>query len=68
MLEVILENIEMIWKPASDPWLVRIDPDQVDRILANLVIDSRDAISTAAIRSWRPREDDRIIPSSEPGQ
>ena len=42
---LIGENIEMIWKPASDPWLVRIDLDQVDQILANLVINSRDAIT-----------------------
>lgn len=38
------ENIEISWRPAPQLWSIRIDPSQVDQILANLVINARDAI------------------------
>jgi len=44
---IIGENIHIIWKPASLTGLVRIDPTQVDQILANLSINARDAIGGA---------------------
>lgn len=41
---LIGEHIELVWLPGAHPWLVRIDPAQVDQILANLVVNARDAI------------------------
>lgn len=41
---LIGEDIELVWRPAADLWPVRIDPAQVDQILANLAVNARDAI------------------------
>ena len=41
---LIGEDINLIWEPGDDLWLVRIDPSQIDQILANLCVNSRDAI------------------------
>ena len=41
---LIGEDIDLIWRPASDLWLVKIDPSQVNQILANLCVNARDAI------------------------
>jgi PAS domain S-box-containing protein len=41
---LIGEDIEYIVIPGSDLWNVCMDPSQVDQILANLAINSRDAI------------------------
>jgi two-component system, cell cycle sensor histidine kinase and response regulator CckA len=42
---LIGEDIELIWEQEHDLWKIKIDPSQVDQILANLVVNSRDAIS-----------------------
>jgi PAS domain S-box-containing protein len=42
---LIGEDIELSWEPADDLWPVKIDPTQIDQILANLCVNSRDAIS-----------------------
>ncbi len=42
---LIGEDIDMSWHPGLDLWKVKIDPSQVDQILANLVVNARDAIS-----------------------
>ncbi|MCX6546296.1 MAG: MASE1 domain-containing protein [Acidobacteria bacterium] len=42
---LIGEDIDLIWIPGVDVWPVRIDPVQVDQILANLCVNARDAIS-----------------------
>jgi CheY-like chemotaxis protein len=42
---LIGEDIELIWQPAREPARVRIDPSQIDQILANLTINARDAIN-----------------------
>jgi len=39
------DAIEIIWKPSAISWNTRIDPSQVDQILANLSVNARDAIS-----------------------
>ncbi len=39
------EKIEIEWMPGDNAWTVNIDPVQLDQILANLCINSRDAIS-----------------------
>lgn len=41
---LIGEHIELAWTPAPDLWPVWIDPTQVDQILANLLVNARDAI------------------------
>jgi PAS domain S-box-containing protein len=42
---LIGEDIELIWKPGPELWMVKVDPTQVDQILANLSVNARDAIS-----------------------
>jgi PAS domain S-box-containing protein len=42
---LIGENIKLIWKPAANLWKVKMDPSQIDQILANLIVNTRDAIS-----------------------
>ncbi|MFZ5765005.1 MAG: PAS domain S-box protein [Thermodesulfobacteriota bacterium] len=42
---LIGEDITLIWQPAASVWPVRIDPAQLDQILANLCVNARDAIA-----------------------
>ncbi len=42
---LIGEDIELIWKPGANLWSVRMDPTQMDQILANLGVNARDAIT-----------------------
>ena len=42
---LIGEGIELTWQPGADLWPIRMDPSQIDQILANLCINARDAIS-----------------------
>ena len=44
MARLIGENIDLVWHPGEGIWPVRIDPAQVDQILANLCVNSRDAM------------------------
>ena len=39
------ENIHLAWMPGINVWLIKIDPSQVDQILANLCVNARDAIA-----------------------
>ncbi len=41
---LIGEDIDLIWLPGNKLWLVRMDPSQIDQILANLCVNARDAI------------------------
>ena len=41
---MIGEDIELIWNPDRNIWPVKIDPAQIDQILVNLCINSRDAV------------------------
>ncbi len=46
MLErMIGEHIALEWKPEAGLWPVKIDPSQIDQILANLCVNARDAIT-----------------------
>ena len=40
------ENIKVRWKPAMSLESVRIDPAQIDQMLANLMVNARDAIGS----------------------
>jgi PAS domain S-box-containing protein len=42
---LIGEDIDLSWQPGLDLWKVKIDPSQVDQILANLAVNARDAVS-----------------------
>jgi PAS domain S-box-containing protein len=50
---LIGEDIDLLWIPELDLWQVKIDPSQVDQILANLAVNSRDAISGVGVISMR---------------
>ncbi|MFO7914059.1 MAG: PAS domain S-box protein [Desulfotignum sp.] len=42
---LIGEDIDLSWVPARKLWPVKMDPTQVDQILANLCVNARDAIA-----------------------
>ena len=42
---LIGENIDLDWRPGRDLWTIKVDPAQIDQILANLCINARDAIA-----------------------
>ena len=44
---LIGEQIELDWRPGPGLWNVRMDPSQLDQVLANLVVNARDAINGA---------------------
>ncbi len=45
MLERLIgEDIDIAWRPAPDLWSIRIDPSQLDQLLANFCVNARDAI------------------------
>ena len=42
---LIGEDIDLIWRPYSGLWPVKMDPTQIEQILANLCVNARDAIA-----------------------
>lgn len=42
---LIGEDISLTWMPGAELWKVKMDPSQIDQILANLCINARDAIT-----------------------
>ncbi|MGO9690505.1 MAG: ATP-binding protein, partial [Syntrophobacteraceae bacterium] len=63
---LIGEDIDLLWAPELDLWKVKIDPSQVDQILANLVVNARDAIS--GVGAITMRTDNVAIEDSESAQ
>ncbi len=45
MRRVVSEEIELTWDPTPELWQIYIDPAQWDQIVANLIVNSRDAIN-----------------------
>jgi len=41
---LIGEDVTLLWLPQPDLWPIKIDPSQIDQIVANLCVNSRDAI------------------------
>jgi PAS domain S-box-containing protein len=41
---LIGEDIDLVWLPGHELWMVKIDPAQIDQVLANLAVNARDAI------------------------
>jgi PAS domain S-box-containing protein len=42
---LIGEDIDLVWMPGAESWQVKVDPSQIDQILANLCVNARDAIA-----------------------
>jgi two-component system, cell cycle sensor histidine kinase and response regulator CckA len=42
---LIGEDIDLVWLPFADLWSIKMDPSQLDQILANLCVNARDAIA-----------------------
>jgi nitrogen-specific signal transduction histidine kinase len=42
---LIGENIDLAWHPGEHLWAVKMDPSQIDQILANLCVNAKDAIA-----------------------
>jgi len=42
---IIGEDIDLAWLPGEEVWPVKIDPSQVDQIIANIGVNARDAIT-----------------------
>lgn len=42
---LIGEDIDLVWMPGAQIWPVKMDPAQVDQVLANLCVNARDAIA-----------------------
>jgi two-component system, cell cycle sensor histidine kinase and response regulator CckA len=45
LVRLIGEDIDLVWKPDSELWPIKVDPSQIDQILANLCVNARDAIA-----------------------
>ena len=41
---LIGEDISLVWQPQEELWPVKMDPSQLDQLLANLCVNARDAI------------------------
>ncbi len=41
---IIGEDINLAWLPGAGLWPVKVDPSQIDQVLANLCVNARDAI------------------------
>ena len=44
LYRLIGEDVELIWLPGEDLWPLKMDPSQIDQLLANLCVNARDAI------------------------
>ena len=42
---LIGEDIDLVWLPDHNLWPVKMDPSQIDQVMANLCVNARDAIS-----------------------
>jgi len=42
---LIGEDIDLVWVPGAELWATKMDPSQIDQILANLCVNARDAIA-----------------------
>ena len=64
---LIGEDIDLAWLPGAGLWPIKVDPSQVDQILANLCVNCRDAIPSVgrlAIETRNATIDDAACASS----
>ncbi len=72
--QLIGENIKLVWKPGREIRTVKIDPAQIDQILANLLVNARDSINgvgTVTIETGNAVLDEaycRVNPGFVPGK
>lgn len=45
LLRLVGEDINLAWLPGKGLWPIKVDPSQIDQILANLCVNARDAIT-----------------------
>ena len=66
---LIGEDIDLAWMPGREVWPVKMDPSQIDQILANLCINGRDAITDVGkiIIETATAEFDETYCSDHPG-
>ncbi len=69
---LIGENIELNWNPGKDISNIMIDPAQVDQVITNLCVNSKDAISehgtiTIKTKNCTVNEPDLNLPGLVPG-
>jgi len=66
---LIGENIDLSWLPGKSLWPVKMDPSQIDQMLANLCVNARDAIDGVGkvLISTGNVTLDKIYCSSNPG-
>jgi len=67
---LIGEHVSLVWKPQASVWPIKMDPSQVDQILANLCVNARDAIEGVGeivIRTENVQVDhpDRDLPAGQ---
>lgn len=66
---LIGEDVDLVWQPDSNLWPVKMDPSQIDQILANLCLNARDAIASVgeiSIKTQRVTFDDAYC-ANNPG-
>lgn len=74
MRRLLGEDLSLIWKPAPGLWPIKIDPSQVDQILANVTVNSRDALSHGGVLEVETanvvlgESDCKDNPESRPGE
>jgi hypothetical protein len=45
LLRLMVEDIDLVWMPKAGLWPVKIDPSQIDQLLASVCIKARDSIA-----------------------
>ena len=70
---LIGEHIDLAWLPGKNPGQVKMDPSQIDQILANLCVNARDAIGDAGTITIETNtvtlnEADAALHSAVPGE
>jgi len=71
---LIGDDIDLVWKPYARIWPAKMDPAQVDQIMANLCVNARDAIfrtGKVTIETENVIIDEaycKTLPGCEPGQ
>lgn len=69
MRRVVSEEIQIEWNASPDLWRVLIDPAQLDQIVANVIVNSRDAIDgpgTITLSAWnQPASAEQTLAAGE---
>ncbi len=50
---LIGESIQLVFSPGNNLWMAKMDPAQLDQVLANLTVNARDAISSSGVITIR---------------